>query len=246
MTKEQVLLRQPAESELLDFPALFDIGFDQVTLSYHFQPGDERDGVTALIPLSIVTAVKPERFEWLVPGLLQEKTTFLIKGLPKRLRKQLIPISTTVDRILDGLVLYRGSYYRELSAALFKMFKISIRRDDWPQPLPPHLLMRFTLLDHDGAELFSGRDLSLLKSRFTAPERAQLNYTLWPEDQNLVSALERKIFRSWNFDFDTEGDSALFKFRQTSGFLFAAVRKQRAQQGVCHCLRGYAGGSTFN
>lgn len=232
MTREQVLLRQPAESELLDFPALFDIGFDQVKLSYHFQPGDERDGVTACIPLSMVTAVKPERFEWLVPGLLKEKTTFLIKGLPKRLRKQLIPISTTVDRVLDGLVLYRGNYYRELSAALFKMFTISIRRDDWPQPLPPHLQMRFALLDHDGTELFSGRDLSLLKSGFTAPERAQLTYTLLPEDQKLVSALQEKIFRSWSFESVPKEIPLYSSSGKASGFLFAAIKRQRAQQGV--------------
>ena len=175
MTKEQLLLRQPAESELLDFPALFDVGFDQVKLSYHFQPGDERDGVTALIPLSMLSALQPERFEWLVPGLLHEKTTFLLKGLPKRLRKQVIPISTTVDRILDGLILCRGSYYRGVSSALFKMFKLSVRRDDWPQQLPPHLQMKFAVLDHEGVELFSGRDLAQLKSRVTAPNRVQLS-----------------------------------------------------------------------
>ncbi len=232
MTKEQVLLRQPAESELLDFPALLDIGFAQVKLSYHFQPGDERDGVTALIPLSIASALQPERFEWLVPGLLHEKTTFLIKGLPKRLRKHLIPISTTVDRVLDSLILYRGDYYRGLSAALFKMFKITIRRDDWPQQLPPHLQMRFTLLDHEGAELFSGRDLARLKSGFTAPDPVQLNDTLLPEDQKLLSALRENIIRSWSFEAVPREVPLHSSSGKVSGFLFAAIKKEQAQQGV--------------
>ena len=53
MTKEQILLRQPAESELLNFPSFFDTGSGQVKLSYHFQPGNARDGVTAFIPVSL-------------------------------------------------------------------------------------------------------------------------------------------------------------------------------------------------
>ncbi|MEE4167169.1 MAG: ATP-dependent RNA helicase HrpA, partial [Desulfocapsaceae bacterium] len=232
MTKEQILLRQPAESELLDFPAVLDLGVGQVKLSYHFQPGDEQDGITALMPLSLIHVVKADIFDWLVPGLLPEKTTFLLKGLPKRLRKHLIPVSTTVERILDSLVLYRGNYYQRLSASVFKMFKVSIRRDDWPQQLPPHLQMRFALLDQDGSELASGRDLSLLKSRFNKSDRPQKESNLKPEDEKLIASLQEKLFTSWDFD-SIPGEIPIYsRDGKPCGFRFAALKRQPSKQGV--------------
>ena len=141
------------------------------------------------------------------------------------MRKHLIPISNTVDRVLDGLILYRGSYYRELSAALFKMFRISIRRDDWPQPLPPHLQMRFTLLDHEGVELFSSRDISDLTSRLTAPDQSPADYRpcLRPEDEKLLSTLQQQVVRSWNFDSVPKEIPLYSRSGKTSGYLFAAI-----------------------
>src|SRR3712207_3478400 len=60
-------------------------------LSYHFEPGDERDGVTAHIPLAALQQVRTTGFDWLVPALRLELVTALLRGLPKELRRGLVP-----------------------------------------------------------------------------------------------------------------------------------------------------------
>jgi len=232
MTEEQILLRQPAESELLNFPAILDIGFDQIKLTYNFKPGDESDGITAAIPSSYIHSLKPDIFEWLVPGLIQEKTTFLIKGLPKKLRKHLIPVSQSVDRILDDLIIYRGNYYRELSATIFKMFKISIRRDDWPSPLPLHLQMRFALLDQEGKELASSRNLIDLTTQGSAPSPAVARQSVRVEDEKIISSLKEKIFTTWEFESVPLKIPLYSGHDKHCGYLFAAIQRVSERQGV--------------
>ena len=40
--------------------------------------------------------MRADRFEWLVPGLREELVTTLIRGLPKELRRPLVPVPETV------------------------------------------------------------------------------------------------------------------------------------------------------
>ncbi len=233
MTEEQILLRQPAESELLNFPPALDIGFDQIRLSYNFKPGDPDDGITAAIPLSYLNSIKPDIFEWLVPGLLKEKTTFLVKGLPKRLRKHLIPVNNSVDRILDSVVLYRGNYYKALSAAIFKLFKISIHKGDWPTPLPPHLQMRFVLLDQNGKEQAASRNLTDFDmSIATQSQVASPGGSARAQDESIISSLKNKVFNSWEFDSVPLRIPIYANNDKHVGYLFAAVQKVPERQGV--------------
>ena len=54
-------------------------------MEYHFEPGSDQDGVTFRLPVDFAPTISPTVFEWLVPGLLPEKLTFLLKALPKTL-----------------------------------------------------------------------------------------------------------------------------------------------------------------
>ena len=62
-----------------------------IPLHYHFAPGEIDDGVTAKIPLVMLNQLQASDFDWLVPGLLQEKLAQLIKTLPKSLRRNFVP-----------------------------------------------------------------------------------------------------------------------------------------------------------
>lgn len=232
MTREQILLREPEGSELLNFPAVLDIGFDQLKLTYSFTPGDPKDGVTAYVPLSYLNSLKPDLFDWLVPGLLKEKTTFLIKGLPKKLRKHLIPVGESVDRILDNMTVYQGNYYKELSAAIFKLFKISIYREDWPHPLPLHLQLRFTLLDQEGNEIASGRDLSALSSHLNSSELPTVAPSLRPRDEEFITGAKEKIYITWDFESVPLQIPLYSSHNKHYGYLFAALQKVPRHQGV--------------
>jgi ATP-dependent helicase HrpA len=161
MTADDICLAVPGAQELYRFPRTLQAGSHGLRLTYRFAPGDEADGVTADIPLSLIEYLPPAVFEWLVPGLLEEKILALLKNLPKTQRRRLVPLPDSVDRIMDGLRLYQGSLYAALEKAILQIHQVKIERPHWqPEKLPPHLLMRFNLLGDDGRILLTSRSYS--------------------------------------------------------------------------------------
>src|SRR5690606_30472120 len=74
-----------------DFPTRLRTGAQELRLEYRFVPGDPADGVTAHVPLALLNALPVGTGDWLVPGLLVEKVSELIRGLPKSLRRNFVP-----------------------------------------------------------------------------------------------------------------------------------------------------------
>ena len=64
-------------------------------LRYKFEPAADDDGVTLEMPRALLGALRPEHVEWLVPGWLAEKIVALLRGLPKELRRPLVPLPDT-------------------------------------------------------------------------------------------------------------------------------------------------------
>ncbi|MDA8164160.1 MAG: ATP-dependent RNA helicase HrpA, partial [Desulfobacteraceae bacterium] len=161
MREEDLLRRAPGAEQLGQFPEQLALGEFSVPLSYKFQPGGEEDGVGVTLPVSLLSRVAPETFEWLVPGLLPEKIVFLLKGLPKNLRKRLVPIPQTAETLLRELVPGQGSLYGQLERLIAERYGIEVHRSHWPlADLPPHLKMRFSLTDHQGKVLAASRELA--------------------------------------------------------------------------------------
>jgi len=162
MTAEDVTQKEPEPQVLADFPQTLPFGEFTCKLSYKFQPGAEDDGVTADLLPKMLQHVSPSVFEWLVPGLLPAKVEFLLKGLPKGIRKQLIPIKQTAQEIVGGLTPYNGSLYRALAQAIFNTYRVRIRNKDWPE-VPDHLKIRFRVVDAQGKTMQTDRDLQTLR-----------------------------------------------------------------------------------
>jgi ATP-dependent helicase HrpA len=100
----EMLIRYAAGPDVLDqFPRQLDLGHRVLACDYAFEPGTEVDGVTVTIPAETTGDVPREQLDWLVPGLLAEKITALIKGLPKAYRVKLVPVADTVQTILDEM-----------------------------------------------------------------------------------------------------------------------------------------------
>ena len=51
----------------------------------------------------MTSQISHDHLDWVVPGLFREKITALIKGLTKQYRKQLVPVSETVDIIMTEM-----------------------------------------------------------------------------------------------------------------------------------------------
>jgi ATP-dependent helicase HrpA len=162
-------------------------------LTYQFEPGTDADGVTVRIPLPLLGRVRPEPFEWQVPGLREELITALIRSLPKPLRRNFVPVPDHVRDVLAGLPAEPdGPLLPVLERELYHLTGVTVPRDAWqPDQLPAHLRMNFRVVDEDGTPLAEDRDLAALVER------------LRPKVRETVSAaareLERRGLRTWSF-----------------------------------------------
>ncbi|MGQ9499857.1 MAG: ATP-dependent RNA helicase HrpA [Dissulfurimicrobium sp.] len=152
------------------FPGHIDVMGHEVELVYSFSPGDEKDGVTARIPLKILNGLPSEPFEWLVPGLLSDKISYLLHSLPKEIRRRLVPVSQTARKVIETIRISGIPKTKSLFAALEDTIKdicgVHIERSCWPrtEDIPGHLMMRFEVLNDNGQVVASGRDLSAIKN----------------------------------------------------------------------------------
>jgi ATP-dependent helicase HrpA len=169
MSEDDLMNYRPDEGELGLFPERLQAAGRSLELRYHFEPGSDADGVTLRVPAALAAAVPPATVEWLVPGLLREKVETLVKGLPKAIRKRLVPLNETVDVILREMPGRQGSFLSALGQFIHRRFGVDIPASAWPsETLPEHLKMRLAITAPDGRELFSGRDPALLQTQPTA------------------------------------------------------------------------------
>ncbi|MCU0759631.1 MAG: ATP-dependent RNA helicase HrpA [Steroidobacteraceae bacterium] len=158
-----------AELEAARFPDHLTAGPLVVQLRYRFDPGHEDDGVSALVPLHVLNQLPPEPFEWLVPGLFEEKVTALLRSLPKALRVHFVPVPEAVARALPRLDPGRGSLHAQLAEALTVTGGVTVTRDAFREDLlPPHLRMNFLLLDDADQVIARSRSLAALQGRHAA------------------------------------------------------------------------------
>lgn len=149
------------------YPSKIEIGVSHLHMKYLYEPGDQADGVSLIVPQTIVHQLHNERLEWLVPGLLQEKLTCLIKSLPKRLRRQLVPVPDMVKQLLPKIVereSQQAPFWKSICDVLSTFIGEPVKQSDFElSGLPDHLRMRVELVDEKGVAIHSSRDLAELQ-----------------------------------------------------------------------------------
>lgn len=164
------LMRHEAAGITTDFfPKQIPFNGINMNLSYHFEPGSVRDGITLTIPLYALNQLSSEPFEWLVPGMLKEKTHLLLKSLPQRLRRNCVPLpeyaSAFCSRIHDSDRFGKGPLLDILIADIFEQTKTVVKPDDFRiETLPQHLFMNFRVVDENGRMLQMARNLFALQA----------------------------------------------------------------------------------
>ena len=159
-----VLRGTPDGREMALFPDAIQAGDLRLSLSYRFDPADASDGVTVHVPAPSAAEVAPAPLDWLVPGLLPEKITALLKGLPKAYRKKLVPLNQTVAVIIAEMPRQDRPLIMTLSDFISRRFGVDIPGAAWqPERLPDYLRMRLAIVDADGQAVSASRDSDILQ-----------------------------------------------------------------------------------
>ena len=194
LKREQVLTRDPGGELKAQFPSTLDWAGVSYRLSYQFEPGRDNDGVSVTIPLPLLNRAPRYRFEWLVPGLLRDKCIALIKGLPKALRKQLVPVPDVVDDILAAIEPDDVPLVELLSKALKQRRGVTVAAHDWDAAaMEDFYRMNIRVVDERGKLLDQGRDMAVLVERFR--EQGGQAEVVATQHSPARSSVER-----WDFD----------------------------------------------
>ncbi len=175
------------------FPETMTVDGVTCKLKYRFEPGHVLDGVTLHLPLYLLNRIDPPQTDWLVPGLIREKLTALLKFLPKDKRRPLIPLPDTVTAFLTVAKPGEAMLTDALAAFVRGKTGADIHPDDWKGELPAHLRMNFSIIDDSGQELAGGRDLAELRTQLGGA--ARITYGGGAED----NPFERTGLTEWNF-----------------------------------------------
>ena len=197
------LMRHEAQGVTTDyFPKKLKMAGADMAVTYHFEPGAPRDGVTLTVPLFALNQIDPVRCDWLVPGMVKEKVQSLLKSLPQKLRRHCVPLTdyaagfftrtqngtpvagkTLIDALIDDIAAETG---------------IRCNREDFKTEfLAKHLVMNFKVVDEHGRQLAMGRNLAELRSELG--QAAQESFrTVAEADESVAEDLADHI-TVWNF-----------------------------------------------
>jgi len=191
LTRETLIVAEAAgAADPQAWPEAWRQGDELVPITYRFEPGSEHDGVTVHVPLGALGRLRADRFEWLVPALRPELITALIRGLPKDLRRPLVPVPDVVSEVLELLTPRREPLLDALSRELERLRGVVVPREAWDlERLPAHLRMTFQIEDEQGDLIAEGRDLARLREQVRPRLQAQLTAA--------APDLERHGLREW-------------------------------------------------
>jgi ATP-dependent helicase HrpA len=211
------LMRHEAAGITVDrYPKKMLVGGAELGLTYHFELGSPKDGVTLVVPLTQLNQVDGRRCEWLVPGMCEEKVLLLLKTLPQKLRRHCVPLpeyaKSFLERKLEQKQFGAGDFLEDLMADVRQERGLEIKRTDFrPEALPLHCSMNFRLIDEHGRQLEVERNLARLRSEFgesarsafqaIAQETAQteLGIEITQTKQEATRKVEQSGYQTWEF-----------------------------------------------
>ncbi|MBB3256407.1 ATP-dependent helicase HrpA [Paraburkholderia bannensis] len=159
------------------FPKRMTMAGVAMALTYHFEPGSPRDGVTLAVPLYALNQVDARRCEWLVPGMIKEKAHLLLKSLPQKLRRHCVPLPEYAAGFagrVGGERFGAGGLVEALIADVREQKQLQLKSSDFKlETLPAHLFMNFKVIDEHGRQLAMGRNLAQLRAELGAQAQQQ-------------------------------------------------------------------------
>ena len=168
---DDLLETSAARIEQEDFPDELVAGATRLPLEYHFRPGTEEDGIHLTIHPAALPQVSDGSLEWLVPGQLEAKVTSLIKSLPKRLRRLLVPAADVAQRVTQEIRAQRGEtpFMQTLCESLTRHAETRITAADFQNDkLESNLRFLIRVVDDEGKTLATDRSVDAIKQSLGA------------------------------------------------------------------------------
>ena len=152
---EEIMLIPYEELCETDFPDFIECAGQRFPLRYKFDPGEEEDGVFLEIAEEDLNLLDPYLTEYLVPGYLVWKAGFLLRSLPKSLRRNYLPLDDTIGEFMKDCragKIFTGRPFSEAFASwLNDHCGETITPDIFDAiELPEYLRMKLAVLDAKG------------------------------------------------------------------------------------------------
>jgi len=211
LTREELMRHGAAGVTEAQFPESMELGGVTLPLKYRFEPGHPLDGVTLTLPLHLLNQLDPTPTDWLVPGMIREKVTFLVKALPKAIRRVCVPVPEFVTGFLQQAQPGAQPVIQALAEFIKARTGLNVTPADWDgEKIPEHHLMNFRVVDDVGRELAMGRDWRTLQSQLG--QAAQLTFRAASPE------IERSGLKQWDFGDLPEKLSFTRDSRQLTGY----------------------------
>ena len=163
------LLEDKFELAPEDFPDFVQIDGSDLPLVYNYSPGSDSDGIKIKVHQSAVNQLSQGRLDWMVPGLFVSKLNALIKSLPKRIRRNLVPSAEVANQVAEELM---GDYSQTpflptVCEVFSKIAGMKIYETDFQQEkIDDYFQFLVAVVNDEGKELAASRDLVDLQKQF--------------------------------------------------------------------------------
>jgi len=202
LSKEDILKRDITGITYDAYPKKLMLRALELKLDYHFEPGSLKDGVTLTVPVFALNQVDALACEWLVPGMLKEKVTGLLKSLPPKVRHRLQPLADTSLAFIEQAQAQAWPQTRSLIEALRDFCKektgLHLSLTDFKvETLAAHHFMNYRVIDEHGRMLDAGRNLAQLRALYG--NQAQLIFSDHATQQASETLDIPEHFTDWTF-----------------------------------------------
>lgn len=181
LSRDDVMRHEAAGITTELFPKTLEVRGVTMALSYHFEPGSPRDGVTLTIPLYALNTLSDTRCEWLVPGMLKEKVHTLLKSLPQKLRRHCVPLPDYAAAFTERHQADETGLVSALIQDLREQRQLTVQPTDFKlETLPTHLMMNFKVMDEHGRQIAMERSLPKLRAELGRQAREHFQQIAQP------------------------------------------------------------------
>ncbi|MCU1396436.1 MAG: ATP-dependent helicase HrpA [Ilumatobacteraceae bacterium] len=161
-------------------------------VTYRFDPGDARDGVSVHIPITVLNRVTTDGFDWQVPGYRPELVQALVRTLPKQLRRNLTPLAETAQTAAARIDPADGSLADALAVVLSEIAGERIAPSAFDvREVTDHLRITFVVVDDEGRPIAVGKDLDAVRQLVGGRVRAAI--------AEAAPDIERVGITTWDF-----------------------------------------------